>query len=277
MNFAHNHNVHPLLSVIIFVMRLFSSWILSLVLVILSLLLLPTVADPLVDDEKAVDLEEKIMRETISAGRGERDEVGVRDQWSSTDHLGESSKFDTRKRSPSAKARRLLREYRLECNGCDHNEATAKINAFVLETKERARRRQWLERAVIVAVTLGAVLLFLFAGFQTKTSQYLRNHSSGKKVMRLDIEEERRRQAFLAESRRAAAEAKRRAAPTWRDIEEREVWTAKQEKQFAKALLEFGGIPPKERYHLIATRVDDKSRQECLMHHKLLKAIAKEQ
>ena len=66
-------------------------------------------------------------------------------------------------------------------------------------------------------------------------------------------------------------------APSWRDNEEREVWTAKQEKQFEKAMISFGGVPPKARYHLIADKVDGKSRLECLMHHKLQQLIAKEQ
>uniref|UniRef100_A0A7S1YDK2 Uncharacterized protein n=1 Tax=Grammatophora oceanica TaxID=210454 RepID=A0A7S1YDK2_9STRA len=88
------------------------------------------------------------------------------------------------------------------------------------------------------------------------------------------IEEQRRLAAEKAEER--AAKRAKKDPPNWRENEEKEVWTAKQEKQFAKALVSFGGVPPKARYTLIEARVDGKNRTECLMHHKLLLAKEKE-
>mmetsp|Transcript_47372 Transcript_47372/g.92404 ORF Transcript_47372/g.92404 Transcript_47372/m.92404 type:complete len:235 (+) Transcript_47372:107-811(+) len=220
-------------------------------------------ATKVVADE--VDLEEEVARETIAAGRGERETIGVRDQWASTDHLGEV--FDSRK-PISAKARHLLREYRLECAGCDHYEATARINAFVRMTRRRARNRKWLRHAsILIMVFVGTVFLFKAIAAETSAQRAVDDQ------IRREIEDMRRRADTEEMNQRIAA----KRAPTWREIEEKEVWTPKQEKQFAKALVEFGGIPAKERYGFIADNVKDKSRQECLMHHKLLEAITKDQ
>ena len=59
--------------------------------------------------------------------------------------------------------------------------------------------------------------------------------------------------------------------------EQKEVWTPKQEKQFQKALREFSGVPKKERYKLIAEKVQGKSRIECLTHHRMQELLAKRQ
>lgn len=220
-----------------------------------------------------VDIEDEVMQETIAAGRGERDEIGVRDQWSSDEHLRETSKFNARK-PISPKVRRLLRDYRLKCDGCDNDEAVARINAFVLDTKRQTTveyYQTWLVR--VVALLAVAIAVFLFV----KNSKEFTGSGGPRGIVdehkRSEIEEQRREAALKAES----AHAKRGGTPTWRDNEETEVWTPKQERQFEKALVSFGGIPAKERYRLIAAKVDDKTRQECLMHHKLLQLIAKEQ
>ena len=54
----------------------------------------------------------------------------------------------------------------------------------------------------------------------------------------------------MAEARAAPPE---KAAPTWRDREELEEWTDRQEKQFRKALGPLLGLAPKERWRLVGT------------------------
>ena len=226
--------------------------------------------------------EDELLRETIEAGRGHRDEVGERDQWSSKDHLREASKFNTREGQPiSAKIKSLLQTYRLECDGCNQAEAVAKINAFVLETKQhaeqRARNKAWLEHSVkLVTVMALAAAAFLYNAKLKESGRVGTSLGGGGDPRRVEIEEQRRRAAKKEEEvQKALLIAKE--APSWRENEEKEVWTAKQEKQFAKALISFGGVPAKGRYHLVADKVDGKTRQECLMHHKLQQLIAKEE
>jgi hypothetical protein len=240
--------------------------------IVLSLLLLVVTVGANAPDDQQQLLEDEIMRDTIAAGRGDRDEVGVRDQWSSEEHL--RSKNDIRAGTPiSTDAKRLLREYRLECHGCNQKEAVAKINAFVIETKRTAKAKQVIESVgigvVLIAAAAAAVFMFTSSRGNTAATATVDDQ------MRRDIQEQRIQQTKKEELQRDADAAKRR--PTWRDNEEMEVWTAKQDKQFEKALATFGGVPPKERYHLIAAKVDDKTKQECLMHHKLQQVIAKEQ
>eukprot|EP00339_Tiarina_fusa_P005889 CAMPEP_0117051334 /NCGR_PEP_ID=MMETSP0472-20121206/35461_1 /TAXON_ID=693140 ORGANISM="Tiarina fusus, Strain LIS" /NCGR_SAMPLE_ID=MMETSP0472 /ASSEMBLY_ACC=CAM_ASM_000603 /LENGTH=264 /DNA_ID=CAMNT_0004765493 /DNA_START=49 /DNA_END=843 /DNA_ORIENTATION=- len=221
-----------------------------------------------------------LLKETISAGRGNRDEVGKRDQWESNDHLGR--KYDMRK-PISDRVKSLLRTYRLSCDGCDEKEAVAKINAFVLETKrqteEQARRKSWWENLVlfvtVVAAGIGGAYLYSTNAPGGQGKLGVGSVGAGQSKRLREIEEQRRRAAKKEEeAKRMAAIA--REAPTWRDNEEKEVWTDKQEKQFAISLKAFGGVPAKARYTLIADKVDGKTRQECLMHHKLLQLIAHE-
>lgn len=213
-------------------------------------------------------LEAEVAREIIARGRGDRDEIGIRDQWSSKEHLLET--FDSRK-PISAKVRRLLKSYRLKCDGCDHNEATEIINEFVIQTKRKARYGKWLERVTIVILALGTtVFLYKTIGTDALAPGVVDDQ------IRQNIENLRRRSAEEEMCKEAAAKENR--APTWRDNEEKEVWSPRQEKQFDKALILYGGISSaKERYGLIAEKVKDKSRQECQMHHKLLQAIAKDE
>jgi hypothetical protein len=261
---------------------------------LLLLLLLLLCGRAAAEDEGVVAaLEDEVLQETLAAGRGERDHVGVRDQWESQEHLGGASKFDTRK-PPSAHVQGLLRDYRLTCEACDHDEAVAKINAFVRDAKRHAQaqasQQTWMERAAAVVVVVGVgVAGYLLATGQgkhkdspttTTTGSRLGSAKGGSSLA------DRQRRAEIAEGRRLAAmkmeedfqrTVPAKAAPTWWENEEKEVWTPQQEKQFAKALVAFGGIPPKQRYPLMADKVDDKTNKECLMHHKLQQWIAKQQ
>ena len=97
-------------------------------------------------------LADEIAKETIEAGRGHRDERGVRDQWESDEHLTSESisKFDTRKGRPiSNDVKRLLKQYRLECNDCDHNDAVQKVNKYVRETKRLTKLEKERQKNMI--------------------------------------------------------------------------------------------------------------------------------
>jgi len=244
-------------------------------------------SNSLLENDNADDLEVQVLKETIAAGRGHRDEPGIRDQWDSTEHLRQ--KIDTRKPvTPKVKA--LLKRYGLDCESCDEKEAVAKINDFVKETKrqaeEEAKRQTWLERAaaVVTIIVLGGVAYLHSQGAFAPGGGIINGYVIGgasnngmSQGRRLEIEEQRRRAAKKEEEEAKLLAAQAKEAPSWRENEEKEIWTPKQEKQFAQALVSFGGVPPKARYTLIADKVDDKNRQECLMHHKLLQLIAKEQ
>jgi len=227
-------------------------------------------------------VEDTIAQETIAEGRGERDEIGIREEWE-TPHIGE--KHDSR-RPISPKVQRLLTTYRLDCSGCDHTEATLKVNEFVrtaqreaeIEERKRAVRDQWLARLARVsdllyhpwAIRLGFVCLacnLLLLAYLYRTQM----KDAGKTAnLRSYIEVQQQRAAAEERLERAKAESRQTAAPSWIENEQKEVWTAKQEKQFTKALREFGGVGKKERYSLIADQVVEKTKLECLMHHKLL-------
>ena len=227
----------------------------------------------IIDDN---ELEDEIMHETIATGRGDRDEVGEREEWSSSEHLRESSRLDTRKGRPiSSHIKRKLQSYRLECNGCDHDEAVARINEFILDAKRQAEvqaQRQSL-MSVVVQVVVGVALCVL--GYFFYIDSTTKKGSNDKR--RLQIEDQRQRAAARQEQQEKISLSQRANAPTWVDIEMREVWTPKQEKQFTNAVMMYGRMAPKARYRLIADNVDDKTKQECLMHHKLQQLIAKEQ
>mmetsp|Transcript_18098 Transcript_18098/g.39386 ORF Transcript_18098/g.39386 Transcript_18098/m.39386 type:complete len:119 (+) Transcript_18098:145-501(+) len=94
---------------------------------------------------------------------------------------------------------------------------------------------------------------------------------------RLQIEDQRRKAAAVEQQSILSQQRANANAPTWIDNELMEVWTPKQEKQFDNTLVMYGGMGAKARYKLISENVDGKTRQECLMHHKLRQVIAKEQ
>jgi len=226
------------------------------------------------NDNNNDELEDQIASETINAGRGHRDEQGVRDQWNSEKHIGQESKFDSR-RPISPDVKRLLQLYRLECFDCDHYEAMSLVNDFVrtakLEVKKQARTEWWISRGIGVLATLMCAVIgiwFVFFPYNKKPSGPMDLFLDEKKQS--EIQELRRQQTVNAA-------IQRRAPPTWRDNERKEVWTIKQEQQFQKALREFGGVPKKERYLLIADKVHGKSRIECLTHHRMQQLMEQEQ
>jgi hypothetical protein len=251
------------------------------------------------DNDNNVDDDTMLVRETIEAGRGDRDEQGIRDQWHSDAHIGKDSKFDSRK--PISKdIQRLLRAYRLECDGCDHSEAVQKVNAYVLETKrltqlEEERQQQQQRRdawARWIFTTIMAVGLSCAYMYRTKWSEALEIivQLVGEKVngdgdglagfseaQRAEILRRRRQHAATQRQPQELQNNNDKAVPpTWLDNEKKEVWTSKQEKQFQKALREFGGVSKKERYQLIAAKVDGKSRIECLTHHRMQELLEKQ-
>jgi hypothetical protein len=216
-------------------------------------------------DGETTDLEDQAVKEAINAGRGHRDEVGKRDQWKSEEHLGAASKFDSR-RPISPDVKRLLKMYRLECSGCDHSEAVALVNESIrttkLEAQQQARKEWWISQGLLLAGLVVCAGIVSFVVHQEKTSE-----SSG-----FLLDDNKRSEIQQLRHRQQAADAavqRNDAAPTWRDNEQMEIWTTKQEKSFQKALREFGGVAKKERYILIAAKVDGKSRIECLTHHRL--------
>ena len=92
-----------------------------------------------------------------------------------------------------------------------------------------------------------------------------------------EIREAIRQTQFYAEALKTAkAESLSKPAPTWRDNEELEEWTPRQEKQFAKALGPLLGLPPKERWPLVADQVDGKDKKECASHYKLQQILERE-
>jgi hypothetical protein len=232
--------------------------------------------------------EDELVQETIAAGRGHRDEQGVRDQWLSDEHLGKEGVgvFDSRK-PISEDVKRLLTAYRLKCEGCDHKEAVKKVNAYNRETKRlareekkaRERKDSWARKifsALLVASLSAAYVHRKKLGLEfllnngKKNDDDLRGFTEAQKANILKL---RREQAADAASKRQQGEA---SPPSWIENEKKEVWTRKQEKQFQKALNEFFGVPKKERYKLIAEKVDGKSRIECLTHHRMQELLAKQ-
>lgn len=246
------------------------------------------------DDEDIDLLEDEIVKEAIEVGRGHRDEIGVRDQWESSDHLREGSKFDSRKRPISNDVKRLLQLYRLECKNCDHREAVHKVNQYVRETKritklEEQRREQhdrWTRRIFVTSIVIGLSfayfyrkkLLSIIDNISSEIGGGGDNDLSGfTEAQRLEIMRLRRQHTANAALMRQQQETAAAIAPTWFENEKKEIWTLKQEKQFQKAAKEYSGIPKKERYKLISDKVDNKSRIECLTHHRMQELIKKQQ
>jgi hypothetical protein len=251
-------------------------------------------------------LADEIAKETIEAGRGHRDERGVRDQWESDEHLTSESisKFDTRKGRPiSNDVKRLLKQYRLECNDCDHNEAVQKVNNYVRETKrltklEKEQKKKhdiWSHRIFTAIIIIGVSLSYIYQkeilttllgnDYETRIRRMVTsggNENGGSdlsgftETQRTEIMRLRRQHASDAATKRQQQEASTAVQPTWLENEKKEIWTSKQEKQFQKAFREYSGVPKKERYKLIAEKVDDKSRIECLTHHRMIELLEKQ-
>merc|ERR1712238_96337 len=227
-------------------------------------------------DDIDIDLlEVEIVKEAIEAGRGHRDEIGVRDQWESSEHLNEGSKFDSRK--PISKdVKRLLQLYRLECKNCDHREALRKVNKFVRETKritklEEQRRNKndrWTHRFLVTSIVIGLSFAYVYrtkiSSIIDKISSELGSEGGGgdndlsgfTEAQRLEIMRLRRQHTANAAIKRQQQETTAAIAPTWFENEKKEIWT-----------------PKKERYKLISDKVDNKSRIECLTHHRMQELI----
>jgi len=229
--------------------------------------------------------EDSLVRETIEAGRGDRDEPGIRDQWLSDEHLGEDSVFDSRK-PVSAEVGRRLERYGLECEGCDHETAVRAVNAYVRETKKLARAekeaREWwdsLARRVFAALVVAALSCAAVYRRELGLEFLLENNANKRSSAPADpraLRARRQKAADAAAQRQQSQQQQRQQHnPTWLDNEKGEVWSTKQEKQFQTALREFSGVPKKERYKLIAAKVHGKSRIECLTHHRMQELLAK--
>ena len=210
--------------------------------------------------------EDELVQETIAAGRGDRDEQGVRDQWLSDEHIGKESTFDSRM-PISEDVARLLRAYRLTCEGCDHTQAVRKVNAFVRETKRLAKDEEKKDGGVWAATNKFVVALVVAAlsaayvyrkgelGFLDVLLYYYHNNNNSRggddlggfsEAQKANILRLRRQHAADAASKRQQRQTTQ--PPTWLENEQKEVWTPKQEKQFQKASREFSGVPKKERY-----------------------------
>jgi len=219
------------------------------------------------NDSISIDaFEDEIVREAIEAGRGHRDSPGTRDQWDSQEeHIGQRSSYDIHHRPPSPKVERLLNLYRLACDDCSHDEATSKINAYVVRTKEEVRQLEKKEKKKwwnIMGMVVGAVVTLAFTVWST-----LQSETARRVVVPVSP---------IPPAPVTVVQQPLRAPPTWIDNEKKEIWSDKQEKQFKKALREFGGVNKKERYVLIAAQVLGKSRIECLTHHRIQQLMDKE-
>mmetsp|Transcript_28540 Transcript_28540/g.33845 ORF Transcript_28540/g.33845 Transcript_28540/m.33845 type:complete len:282 (-) Transcript_28540:377-1222(-) len=221
------------------------------------------------NDSNSIDaFEDEIVREAIEAGRGHRDAPGTRDQWDTQEeHIGQRSSYDIHRRPPSPKVERLLNLYRLTCDDCTHDEATAKINAYVVRTKEEVRQsekretREWWKRMGLVG---GAVVTLAVTVWYTWVVESETTRRVVAPVTPIPI------------SPVTVVQQPLPAPPTWLDNEKKEIWNDKQEKQFQKALREFGGVNKKERYVLIAAQVLGKTRIECLTHHRMQQLMDQE-
>ncbi|KAJ1458711.1 hypothetical protein M885DRAFT_586072 [Pelagophyceae sp. CCMP2097] len=216
-------------------------------------------------------LQDEAMRDVLAAGRGERDDQGVRDQWVSGAGIG--SKTDTKFRAPSKRISEFLRDNMIECPfPCDHRSAVQLVQEYV-ETKKRnnereALREKWVPTSKQILAGLASML-----AISTALTLYLITGSSGS-----DRRGDSARDASSPLEKRypgadLAPRIELRKPPTWRETEEKEVWTLKQLKQFETAVTNYLGVPPKERWPLVAARVDDKTFRECAQHFKLREAV----
>lgn len=247
-----------------------SQWILAYLLWIAAIVIISGETTRIISSSDSDDESiEEVVRETLNSGRGHRDEPGVRDQWNTGDHIGEASRFDSR-RSISPDVKRLLQRYRLECPKCDHYEAMSMINEFVQAAKMEQKRQVWREKWTSRSREIGALVTLICAVVCIRYVALSSNEEPSRRPQDTLIDEKKQHEIQeLQRQQIVHAAVQRHTTPTWRDNEEKEVWTAKQEKQFQKALGEFGGVPKKERYLLIAAKVPGKSRIECLTHHRI--------
>ena len=230
----------------------------------------------LMTPEQLEDLENAAFQETIRQSRGDREAQGVRDQWESRDGIGR--KEDLR-RKMTKKTRRRLEDHGLDCKGCTNAEAIDVINDFVRREQKRIKSEEYYadrrRKIMGFVVPFGGLVLLLGIGFLVLQA----SAAAVDRPRKVDdeIREAIRQTQFYAEAMAAAkAESLSKPAPSWRDNEELEEWTARQEKQFRKALGPLLGLPPKERWRLVAEKVEGKDHKECASHYKLQQILEKE-
>ena len=66
------------------------------------------------EEEARAKLEAEVFAETLAAGRGDRETVGVRDQWGSSEHL--NRKEDTRAGAPKLSAKVIRSASHIRCD-----------------------------------------------------------------------------------------------------------------------------------------------------------------
>ena len=230
----------------------------------------------LMTPEQIEELENAAFQETIRQSRGDRESQGVRDQWESKDGIGR--KEDLR-RKMTKKTRRRLEDHGLDCKGCTNAEAIDVINDFVRREQKRIKSEEYYaeRRRKIMGflVPFGGLVLLLMIGFLVLQA----SAAAVDRPRKVDdeIREAIRQTQFYAEALKTAkAESLSKPAPTWRDNEELEEWTPRQEKQFQRALGPLLGLPPKERWRLVAEKVEGKDHKECASHYKLQQILEKE-
>ena len=230
----------------------------------------------LMTPEQLEDLENAAFQETIRQSRGDRESQGVRDQWESRDGIGR--KEDLR-RKMTKKTRRRLEDHGLDCKGCTNAEAIDVINDFVRREQKRIKSEEYYadRRRKIMGflVPFGGLVVLLGIGFLVLQA----SAAAVDRPRKVDdeIREAIRQTQFYAEAMAAAkAESLSKPAPSWRDNEELEEWTPRQEKQFRKALGPLMGLPPKERWRLVAEKVEGKNHKECAAHYKLQQILERE-
>ena len=230
----------------------------------------------LMTPEQLEELENAAFQETIRQSRGERESQGVRDQWESKDGIGR--KEDLR-RKMTKKTRRRLEDHGLDCKGCTNAEAIDVINDFVRREQKRIKSEEYYadrrKKIMGFLVPFGSLVLLLMIGFLVLQA----SAAAVDRPRKVDdeIREAIRQTQFYAEALKTAkAESLSKPAPTWRDNEELEEWTPRQEKQFRKALGPLLGLPPKERWRLVAEKVEGKDHKECASHYKLQQILEKE-
>ena len=230
----------------------------------------------LMTPEQLEDLENAAFQETIRQSRGDRESQGVRDQWESRDGIGR--KEDLR-RKMTKKTRRRLEDHGLDCKGCTNAEAIDVINDFVRREQKRIKSEEYYadrrRKIMGFVVPFGGLVLLLGIGFLVLQA----SAAAVDRPRKVDdeIREAIRQTQFYAEAMAAAkAESLSKPAPTWRDNEEMEEWTPRQEKQFQRALGPLMGLPPKERWRLVAEKVEGKDHRECAAHYKLQQILGRE-
>ena len=153
------------------------------------------------------------------------------------------------------------------------------INDFVRREQKRIKSEEYYaeRRRKIMGflVPFGGLVLLLGIGFLVLQA----SAAAVDRPRKVDdeIREAIRQTQFYAEALKTAkAESLAKPAPTWRDNEEMEEWTPRQEKQFRKALGPLMGLPPKERWRLVAEKVEGKDHKECASHYKLQQILESE-